>query len=140
MANYLGRCYVATSTSSRDMCKFDNNRQWIGKARTGSNRVPVKTVPVARKRGFSGYGEKPTTCTDAAALGLENSWYYTWMTRASKGAYDVFFFHNYRLLRGSSGRSTHFLLSLSPPNQHDRQLVFAGRRPVGFRPELEWGL
>jgi len=82
-ANQQGRCYVATSSSSRGMCKLDNNRAWVGKAKTGSNRVPIKTNPVPRKRGFSGYGGT-ASCTDASALALEDSWYYTWQIRPSK--------------------------------------------------------
>jgi len=81
-ANLQGRCYVATSSSSRGMCKLDWNRAWVGKARTGASRVPVKTNPITRKRGFSGYGST-ASCTDAAALGLEDSWYYTWHSRPS---------------------------------------------------------
>jgi len=40
-------------------------------------------LPVTRKRGFSGFLGN-FTCEDAAALGLDNSWHYTWMAAPSQ--------------------------------------------------------
>lgn len=39
---------------------------------------------VTRKRGFSGFLGEYATCRDAEALGLEDSWYYTWMAITSQ--------------------------------------------------------
>ena len=84
------RCYVSSSTSSREMCIPDGWNRWIGSARTGSNRLPTRTAPVTRKRGFSGFLKQKingnlqqAVCQDSEALGLENSWYYNWMTTTS---------------------------------------------------------
>lgn len=40
--------------------------------------------PATRKRGFSGFMGEHFTCEDAAALGLQDSWSYTWMLSASQ--------------------------------------------------------
>jgi len=87
------RCYVSVAEGSRDGCLPDHTNKWIGGARSDSTRVPTKTAePVSVKRGFSGYlnvdvGETEPllapVCADAEALGREDSWYYTWMTRTS---------------------------------------------------------
>jgi len=73
MKNYH-RCFVATSSSPPDQqCIPDHNFQWLGKARTGSDKVPTRTAEISRKRGFSGYlnlgGTATAECRDAQALG-----------------------------------------------------------------------
>jgi len=83
------RCYLSTATSSREICIPDKYWKWQGAARAGSTRVPVPTAPVSRKRGFSGYlfatddsgKNEIRPCNDAAALDLDDSWYYNWMIR-----------------------------------------------------------
>jgi len=41
-------------------------------------------APATRKRGFEGFLGKHFTCQDAAALGLSDSWFYTWMMNPSQ--------------------------------------------------------
>lgn len=101
------RCYVSDATSSRNMCEPDTNHRWIGAAKIGSNRVPSTTTAPAvtkSKRGFSGFlgGEDGgSTCADSTALGLQNSWYYTWTIRTSEDNYC----RNVERLWGSSANS-----------------------------------
>ena len=40
--------------------------------------------PATRKQGFSGFLGPSFTCGDAHALGLADSWYYTWMENAAQ--------------------------------------------------------
>jgi len=56
---------------------------------SGTTTAASPTQVVTRKRGFSGFLEGSLsqggfTCEDAAALGLEDSWHYTWMTVPSQ--------------------------------------------------------
>merc|ERR1719240_1363266 len=41
-------------------------------------------APTTRKRGFEGFIDEHSTCDDAAALRLEDSWFYTWTMNPSK--------------------------------------------------------
>jgi hypothetical protein len=45
---------------------------------------PPRRLPATRKQGFSGFLGPDYTCGDAAALGLSDSWFYTWMTNAAQ--------------------------------------------------------
>lgn len=48
--------------------------------------------PTQRKRGFAGFLGSHWTCQDAVALGLDDSWFYTWQMNPSqygKCGYDV---------------------------------------------------
>ncbi len=40
--------------------------------------------PASRKQGFSGFLGPDYTCEDAHALGLADSWYYTWMLNSAQ--------------------------------------------------------
>jgi len=90
------RCYVTTSTSSKGKCLPDLRMQWIGAATPSSGRVPLRTTPVATKKGFSGFvwytdvaGDSHLSCDDAVALNREKGWYYTWTVRPSQGIYCI---------------------------------------------------
>ena len=43
--------------------------------------VHLSSAPATMKRGFSGFmgRDHSYTCNDASVLGLDKSWYYTWM-------------------------------------------------------------
>ena len=46
----------------------------------------MRTEPTDRKAGFSGFLNFPNaTCDDAKVLGLDDSWFYTWMPATSRG-------------------------------------------------------
>eukprot|EP00581_Thalassiosira_minuscula_P006772 CAMPEP_0183706518 /NCGR_PEP_ID=MMETSP0737-20130205/3311_1 /TAXON_ID=385413 /ORGANISM="Thalassiosira miniscula, Strain CCMP1093" /LENGTH=586 /DNA_ID=CAMNT_0025933933 /DNA_START=91 /DNA_END=1848 /DNA_ORIENTATION=+ len=93
------RCYISTSASSRDACLPERYAgQWIGAGRSSAEgtRVPSASIPASRKRGLSAYLDvdlsdgvttNPPTCADGEALGLQDSWYYTWQARSSSGDY-----------------------------------------------------
>ena len=105
--NYI-RCYLSNSTavakisstsgSTRERCiPGPKDNKWIGGAKADWDMVSwseKKDYPVSRKRGFTGNlfmtPENDTqarlfdpVCGDAEALGLENSWYYTWQIKTS---------------------------------------------------------
>ena len=42
------------------------------------------SAPVARKRGFSGFLGNYSTCNDAAALHLADSWSYSWTANTAQ--------------------------------------------------------
>eukprot|EP00937_MAST-01D_sp_MAST-1D-sp2_P007251 g7251.t1 len=52
---------------------------WIGESVLPPPPTPAPPV-VTKKRGFSGFVKKPSTCQDAAALNLADSWYYSWLS------------------------------------------------------------
>jgi hypothetical protein len=46
--------------------------------------VFVRRPAATRKQGFSGFLGKHFTCDDASALGLSDSWFYTWTKNAAQ--------------------------------------------------------
>lgn len=70
------RCWVGGSASSPALNCTSASR-WVGQSRAAPKPRPA---PSSAKRGFSGFlgGPARSTCGDAEALGLAQSWFYTW--------------------------------------------------------------
>lgn len=68
------RCHIGPSSTA---CSTQSH--WFGQSDTPPPPTPPAPPPVTRKRGFSGFLGPEYTCDDAAALSLDNSWFYNWL-------------------------------------------------------------
>ena len=81
------RCHTGPAVSTA--CPWAAH--WVGESRVelpvpppAPPGPPHPAPPASRKQGFSGFLGPDYSCDDAKALGLADSWYYTWMTNAAQ--------------------------------------------------------
>lgn len=80
------QCWVSKKAQDPADCRQMHAEppQWIGESRRDSPPPPPPKPAVSRKRGFSGFLGKTFTCDDAAALRLNDSWFYNWIVHPSQ--------------------------------------------------------
>eukprot|EP00927_Polykrikos_kofoidii_P008139 TRINITY_DN13379_c0_g2_i1.p1 TRINITY_DN13379_c0_g2~~TRINITY_DN13379_c0_g2_i1.p1 ORF type:complete len:510 (-),score=59.25 TRINITY_DN13379_c0_g2_i1:261-1682(-) len=129
-AGNWSRCYVSTTFSGRDRC-LPSKAPWVGGARSARGvRVPFRSQPLRRKRGFSGFIGDSFTCGDAEALSLANSWFHTGSLHESENdtCRDVY-------QRWGSDLASEFVPTISDVGE--AELLLTGRERE--RTHREWG-
>eukprot|EP00040_Diaphanoeca_grandis_P006807 m.38679 g.38679 ORF g.38679 m.38679 type:complete len:398 (-) comp17987_c0_seq1:241-1434(-) len=83
-----GQCWVSNSSVDAASCRMMNPHagepDFIGESRHEPPSPPPPSPTVAQKQGFSGFLGPHFNCSDAAALALKDSWFYTWMKNAAQ--------------------------------------------------------
>lgn len=81
-----GQCWVSASAIDPADCRHvgGDEVKWIGESRKEPAPAPAPTPQASRKKGYSGYLGEDFTCHDAAALGLQDSWWYNWIVNPSQ--------------------------------------------------------
>lgn len=57
---------------------------WVGGSRRPAPPPPPPPLAAVRRQGFSGFLGQNYSCNDSHALGLHDSWYYTWTKNPSQ--------------------------------------------------------
>ena len=71
------RCHLNFNSNVSEGCEPVTH--WVGQSTAPLPPPPPPKPAAKRKRGFSGFLGDYATCEDATALGLGDSWYYSWL-------------------------------------------------------------
>eukprot|EP01043_Picozoa_sp_COSAG02_P038436 COSAG02_NODE_2963_length_7646_cov_10.941036_7_plen_276_part_00 len=74
------RCHTGPVNTAD--CPHKGN--WIGGSRRPAPPPPPPSPAAVRRQGFSGFLGQNFSCNDSQALGLHDSWYYTWTKNPSQ--------------------------------------------------------
>ena len=72
---------VRCHTGPTNAAECQPSGHWIGQSR---RQPPPQPPQAVRRQGFSGFLGPDFSCDDSNALGLKDSWYYTWMMSPSQ--------------------------------------------------------